>query len=365
MKRSRTALALFLCTFAASLLAVGFADGESHPPSYGHGLQPGDLDQLYLGFSPTCSLGVPRGTTACESSFVCQSIELEPGNACPMTGEVLAAVEIISNGWTVLAPANLTDAIARGIGQAGEFIARHASPPDVLVWEANDANLDHMCENWIAADAATARQSAIDARFLYAVSGQWRTSRQEPIDCIDGCWAVELYLGDGFADLADLAADPRHCRGGVEALSLNESSDGLDVAPASEDDAALRFVAAYFGPAHAMAISRHTLPRVHRYESVWSGCDELPDASIQGWLDELDRAAALQTWRAAMSPIADLAANAVEISQGAVSIVSRQIAGWLIERSENLAAETAPPEPTLAPKRPRNANRSMEGFIIL
>jgi hypothetical protein len=363
MKRSRTALALFLCTFIVSLSAVGFAEGESRPLSRSSGLQPDDLDQLDFGFSPSCSLGVPRGIAACESS-----VGSCGPSACAVSAEAFTAVSWIANAWSDFF-ASLSGAVARQISDCSSFIAASVREAESRSWSASDAELEAMCAEWIASEQVAAAQAASDSHFLYALSGAWRSKYEASIDCFDGFFAIERYLQHDDFCTVNLAADPRHSRGSYDAIILNESSQGLTSDAdgddeAGDEDAIVRFVAENFGPAYALAISRHVPVRERRYEGVWIGCDALPDASTAGWLDDASRAVTLQTWRAIVSPLADLAGQLAQGSQQVVNAVSGQIAGWLVERGTSLASELPPAKPSKA-VAPRNANRSNEPFIIL
>ncbi|HEY2840841.1 MAG TPA: hypothetical protein VGJ26_16910, partial [Pirellulales bacterium] len=371
MKRSRTPLALFLCTFTFSLLAVGFADGESRPLTYACGLQPGDLDQLDLGYSPSCSLSVPRGVAACESS-----VNIDSPNTCPLTVEAISAADWITSVWDDFSPAGMVDSVARRIGDCSAYLAERWSGTLAQSTNGDDAQPQTVCADWITSERAAAEQAASDSQFLYALSGAWRTGQHDAfdcvesvdcfsgIDCFDGCGAIDRYLRNAKSAAAKVACATRECQFEDEAAILNRLSQGLPSCEADEasDEVAeekllMRFVAENFGPAYAVAISRHAPIRQRRYEGLWSGCDALPDASIAGWLDDAARAATLQTWRAIISPMADLAGRAAQGSQVLVSIVSQQIAGWLIERRANIATQSPPTPPSKA-SAPRNATRS-------
>lgn len=358
MKRSRTALVLFLCTFIATLSAVGFAEGESRPLSHSSGLQPDDLDQLDFGFSPSCSLGLPRGVAACESSLnMCG-----PG-ASFLPDDAIAAASWVANAWSDFVT-GLTGAVTRQISECSDFLATRLREAESRAWHASDAELEAMCAEWIASEQAVAAQAASDSHFLYALSGAWRAKYAEATDCFDGFFSIERYLQHDDSCIVNLAADPRHSSGAYDAIILNESSQGLTADDAGDEDTVLQFVADNFGPAYVMAIRRHVPVRERHFEGLWTGCDSLPDASTAGWLDDANRAVTLQTWRAIVSPLADLAGQAAGGSRQVVTAITGHVAGWLAERGTSLASETPRSKPAKS-FIPRNANRSNEPFITL
>lgn len=362
MKRSRTALALFLCTFIVSLSAVGFAEGESRPLCHLSGFEPDDVDQLDFGFRPSCSWSVPRGVAACESSF-----NIDGANGCFVTAEAMTTANWIGAVWSDWR-LSLSGEISRQINDCASFVGSCLRNAELNTADCGDAEVELSCEDWIETEQAAAAQAAKDSHFLYVLSGAWRAKHRESVDCFDcfdGWFAIEECLRNDDSRTADIAADSRHSTGAFDAIILNESSQGINAEESAEDEneAIVRFVADNFGPMHALAISRHAPAREHQYEGLWIGCDAFPDASTQGWLDDAARAVTLQTWRAIVSPLADLASQAVRGSQEAVQVASQQIAVWLIERGASVVSESPRPQPS-KPDGPWNATRSNE-FIVL